>query len=137
PPLAPRHFVRVNRHRPAREPYSLKASKFYTPCAVRPRPSQRSSRPLERREKCGQIRLLLRCQRHLEALVVEVDHLRQIRSRAVVEVGSTGGEPTQDRSLDAIEVTAFTGDQRPAGIARVERGGACRIGRIRTAADQI
>ena len=52
----------------------------------------------------------------IEALVVELDDVAQVRGRAVVEVGGASGKPAQDRSLEAADIFALAADH---GAARV------------------
>src|SRR5205823_14799613 len=66
----------------------------------------------------------------LEALVIEVDQLQQRRRRPVMEIGRAAGETAQDRSFEAVEITAFAGDQRSARIARVEGLGLPGVERV-------
>src|SRR5207253_9951066 len=53
-----------------------------------------------------------------------------------MEIGRAPGKTAQDRSFEAVEVTAFAGDQRSARIARVEGLGLPRVEGIRTTGDQ-
>jgi hypothetical protein len=81
-----------------------------------------ASSRLERVEECDQLCLLLLRPSHVEALVVEIHELLQIRRCSIVKIGSCG-QPAQNGPLDAIQVVALSRDERLARIARVDRDG--------------
>src|SRR5437016_13485858 len=53
-----------------------------------------------------------------------------------MEIGRAAGETAQDRSFEAVEITAFAGDQRSARIARVEGLGLPGVERVGATGDQ-
>jgi len=55
---------------------------------------------LERTQECDKVVVLLMCEIHREAVVVEVDDRGEVLREAVVEVGRARGKATQDRSLN-------------------------------------
>src|ERR1019366_7209578 len=75
--------------------------------------------------------LLTLGQSHLKALIVKIDGLEQRRCRSVVKVGCAGGQVPQDGTLDPVEVTAMSGDERLAGIGGVEGFGLAGIEGVR------
>src|SRR6185312_3883026 len=87
----------------------------------------------ERIEECDEVLLLLLGEPHLKPDVVEIHGFAQRRRGAVVEVGCAGGEATQDRAFDAIEVAATPRDEGAGGVGRVERGGLAGLERVRAA----
>ena len=54
---------------------------------------------LQRLQEIDQVLHILRRESHLEALVVEVHNLRQVRRRSVVEVGGARRQSTQHQTL--------------------------------------
>jgi hypothetical protein len=55
---------------------------------------------LEHAQEIKQVQLVLWAQDQAEALLIKMHDVKQGRSRAVMEVGGSGGKAAQDRSLD-------------------------------------
>ena len=92
---------------------------------------------LQRFQECDELTFLLVGQVHVEAAVVEVDQVLQVRRGAVVEVRSARRNSAQYRTLAAIDVDTFAGDQSLAGIRGVERQMATRVLRVDTSGDEV
>src|SRR6266436_8118632 len=73
-------------------------------------------KPLQRVHECDQVGFLVVGQQHIEALVVEVDHVQQGWGRAIVEVGRACRQPTHARDFELTQVSAFARDHRPSRI---------------------
>src|SRR5215510_1531133 len=85
-------------------------------------PRAKSEAPrLQRLKESNQIRLLALCQMDVEPTVIEVHHFGQICGEAIVEIGSSSRQPTEDRSLEFGDVPPSPGDQRAARIARSDQ----------------
>src|SRR6266404_4406288 len=64
-----------------------------------------------------QVSFLFVSQPHLETLIVEVDHVQQGRSRAVMEVGRACGQTAYGRDFELADIGAFAGNQGASRIA--------------------
>src|SRR3569832_478901 len=78
---------------------------------------QNLDRLQEREEVCA----LLNGQTDSKPALVEVDHRAERRRAPVVEVRRTQSETTQDRPLELADVCPLAGDQRLAGLGRLDR----------------
>ena len=70
----------------------------------------------KRIEEVDEVVLLLVGEADAEALIIEVHHVLQPCSRAIVEVGSASGQSPQDRSFDFADVGTVPGNQCAARI---------------------
>jgi hypothetical protein len=75
---------------------------------------------LERTQEIHEIIFLLLPEPEAEPLVVEIHHIEQGRGRAVVEIRSPRGEPTQNWAFQLPDVGALSGNQRAARIGDLE-----------------
>src|SRR5438128_12140095 len=77
---------------------------------------RRTAPSSEGTQECDQISLLLIRKPDIESLVIEVDDIEQGGRRAVMKVGSTRRQSSQDRSLDLAYVGTLAGNQRAARV---------------------
>ena len=70
-------------------------------------------------EKCGEVGLLCGGEPHVEAGIVELDHVRQRRGTSIVEVRPAPREPPEDRTFEGRHVRPLAGDQCHARIGRL------------------
>jgi hypothetical protein len=63
-----------------------------------------------------QVSFLFVSQRHIETLIVEVDHVQQGRSRAVMEVRRACGQTAHAWEFELADIDAFAGNQSASRI---------------------